>query len=245
MTGAASGIGKATATRLAREGAAVVLADRTEDLGEAAAAELRAEGLEAVFMACDVTDEPRVEALISQVVASFGRLDVAINNVGAIVADDPRGAVIHETPLAAWQGTIDISLTSTFLCMKHEIAQMLRQGGGVIGNTTSMAGMRVTRFSSFAYAAAKAGVIQISQMAAVLYAEQKIRVNVVSPGLTQTPSVLRMPEAQRDLIVREFHPSGEMVRPQDEAAAFAWACSDDARAVTGLVIPVDGGWAAR
>ena len=131
--------------------------------------------------------------------------------------------------------------------MKYEIQQMLKQGGGVIANTTSLAGVRITPHSSPGYVAAKAGVVHLTRYAAVLYAKDNIRVNVIAPGLTATPAVLGAfptPEA-RNAIAAEFHPMGRLMTPQELADAFLWVCSDQASGVTGLTIPVDGGWTAK
>jgi NAD(P)-dependent dehydrogenase (short-subunit alcohol dehydrogenase family) len=199
-----------------------------------------------MFVRSDANDEAQVSALIERIVQRWGRLDLAINNVGNMAGGDHSGLALHDTPLEAWEGTLGVSLRSTFLCMKHEIQQMLRQGGGVIANTSSMAGMRVTEHASAAYAAAKAGVIHMSEHAAVLYAANGIRVNVVAPGMTATPAIMQVfGRAKGDEIAAAFQPMRRMVTPEELADAFLWVCSDEASAITGLTIPVDGGWAAR
>ena len=131
--------------------------------------------------------------------------------------------------------------------MKYEIEQMLKQGGGVIANTTSLAGVRITPHSTPGYVAAKAAVVHLTRYAAVLYAKDNIRVNVVAPGLTGTPKVLGAfsTEQQRNDIAAEFQPMARLMKPEELADAFLWVCSDHATGVTGLNIPVDGGWAAR
>jgi len=246
VTAGASGIGLATVERLAAEGATVAFCDIARDRGEAVARGLGEAGRRALFVPCDATDEPAVARMIAEVVERCGRLDVAINNAGGHAQDDRPGAPLHARSLEGWEATVRWCLTSTFICMKHEIAAMLETGGGAIANTSSMAGMRVTPHASPAYTAAKAGVIHLSEMAAVLYAKQNIRVNVVAPGLTGTPAISgKMSAEARAAMVAEFQPMGRLIPPQAQAAAFAWVCSDDAAEVTGLTIPVAGGWAAR
>ena len=246
VTGGASGIGKATVEGLAREGAKVAFTDIATEAGQALEAELTRQGSEAMFVRSDATREADVRALVDKIVARWGRLDVGINNVGNMGAADKLGVRIHDSTLEAFDSTLDVSLKTNFLCMKYELAQMLKQGGGVIANTTSLAGIRITAHSSPGYVAAKAGVVHLTRYAAVLYAKDNIRVNVVAPGLTATPAVLgAFPPEARDAIASEFHPMGRLMTPQELADAFLWVCSDQASGVTGLTIPVDGGWTAK
>ena len=247
VTGGASGIGRATVQGLAREGAKVVFTDLGPEAGEALEAELKAGGHDAWFVASDATKEDQVEALIAAIVDRHGRLDVAINMVGNMGAADRLGARIHDASLEGFASTLEVSVTSTFICMKHEIGQMLKQGGGVIANTSSMAGIRVTPHSSAGYVVAKAGVVHMTEYAAVLYAKDNIRINVIAPGLTATPAVLGAfpTEEERNGIAAEFQPLGRMIAPEEQADAFLWVCSDQASAITGHTIPVDGGWAAK
>jgi NAD(P)-dependent dehydrogenase (short-subunit alcohol dehydrogenase family) len=135
-----------------------------------------------------------VRTLIEQIVAGWGRLDVAINNVGNMGAADRLGVRVHDSTLEAFDSTLSVSLRTTFLCMKYEIGQVLQQGGGAIANTTSLAGVRITPHSSPGYVAAKAAVVHLTRYAAALYAKDNIRVNVVAPGLTATPAVLAVPD---------------------------------------------------
>lgn len=247
VTGGASGIGKATVEGLVREGAKVTFTDIAADAGSTFEAELRAQRSDVMFVRSDATREDDVAALIEKIVARWGRLDVGINNVGNMGAADKLGVRIHDSTLEAFDSTLDVSLKTNFLCMKYEIQQMLRQGGGVIANTTSLAGVRVTPHSSPGYVAAKAGVVHLTRYAAVVYAKDNIRVNVVAPGLTGTPAVLGAfpSDEARNAIASEFHPMGRLMRPQELADAFLWVCSDQASGITGLTVPVDGGWSAR
>ncbi len=235
ITAGASGIGEATVRGFAAEGAKVIIADINEDAGNAVADELTKAGCIVRFCKSDATREADAEALVNYAVAEFGRLDIAINNVGNLGAGQSPWDKLHETSLDAWKSTVDLNLTSCFLGMKHQILQMLRQGGGVIANTASMAAMRVSQDAPASYAAAKAGVIHLSEHAAVLYAADNIRINVVAPGLPL--------DKQREMAKRT-QPMGRMMLPEEQAAAFLWVCSDEASGVTGLTIPVAGGWAA-
>jgi len=245
ITGGSSGIGAATVRAFAAEGAKVLIADVADAAGQALAAELNAAGQTARFRRTNAVDETDVAGLVADAVAEFGRLDIAINNIGNLGPGQTPYDKLHETTLAQWQSTVDLNLTSCFLGMKYQIAQMLRQGGGVIANTSSMAGVRVSLDAPASYAAAKSAVVHLSEHAAVHYARDNIRVNVVAPGLTGTPAVLAsMTEEQRRSAAERTHPMGRLMRPEEQAAAFVWLCSDEASGVTGLTIPVAGGWAA-
>jgi NAD(P)-dependent dehydrogenase (short-subunit alcohol dehydrogenase family) len=247
VTGGASGIGRATVQGLVQEGAKVVFTDITADAGQAYEAELKAQGGDVMFVRSDATREADVEALMAQLVARYGRLDVACNLVGNMGSTDKLGPMLHESTLDGWEGTMAVSLTSAFLTMKHELKQMMKQGdGGAIANTSSLAGLRVTFNSSPGYVAAKSGLVHLSEYAAVMYAKHNIRVNVIAPGLTATPAVLGMFNAeQRNAMAAETQPMGRMMTPEELADAFLWVCSSQASGITGLTIPVDGGWAAR
>lgn len=247
VTGAASGIGRAAVEGLTREGARVAFTDIDAAAGRRLESELRTRGADVAYYDSDATSEADVRTLIEQIVAGWGRLDVAINNVGNMGAADRLGVRVHDSTLEAFDSTLSVSLRTTFLCMKYEIGQMLQQGGGAIANTTSLAGVRITPHSSPGYVAAKAAVVHLTRYAAVLYAKDNIRVNVVAPGLTATPAVLAAfpTEEARAAIAREYHPMERLMRPAELADAFLWACSDQASGVTGLTIPVDGGWTAR
>ncbi|MBV9996717.1 MAG: SDR family oxidoreductase [Caulobacteraceae bacterium] len=246
VTAGASGIGLATVERLAWEGASVAICDIALERGREEQRRLADAGLDVFFIEADAAEEAAVERMVAEVVRRCGRLDVAINNAGGHGPDDRPGTPLHEGSFEGWRATVRWSLDSTFLCMKHEIAAMLKTGGGAIANTSSMAGMRVTQYASPAYTAAKAGVIHLTEMAAILYAKQNIRISAVAPGLTGSPAISgKMAAETRATIVRDFHPMGRLIAPAAQAAAFAWLCCDDAADVTGLTIPVDGGWAAR
>ena len=246
VTAGASGIGAATARAFAREGGKVILADVSDDAGQAVADELAGVGLTARYMHMDATSEDDHERVVAAIVEEFGKLDVAANIVGNSAPGQPVHEKLHEGLLEHFRGTLDLNLVTTFLGMKHQIKQMLKQGtGGAIANTSSMAGVRHSWDATAAYAAAKAGIVHMSEFAAVRYAKDNIRVNVVAPGLTATPAVRgAFTEDQLSEMASRTQPMGRCMEPGEQADAFLWLCSDQASAVTGLTVPVAGGWAA-
>lgn len=242
ITGASSGIGKATAFAFAEEEVAVVLAD-VQPEGEAIAAEIRAQyGVPAIFLRTDVSKSEDVKRLVASTLETFGRLDYAFNNAGieGIPADTA------ECTEENWQRTIDINLKGVWLCMKYEIPAMLREGKGAIVNCSSIAGL--SGFPSIpAYVASKHGVLGLTQTAALEYAKQGIRVNAVCPGVIQTPMIDRFagPSAEAKAALVAGEPIGRMGKPQEVADAVTWLCSDRASFVTGTSLAVDGGWTAK
>jgi NAD(P)-dependent dehydrogenase (short-subunit alcohol dehydrogenase family) len=243
VTGAASGIGREAALAFARAGARVLAVDVAVDAGRETAERIRAAGGEARFLEADVSDERAVEAMLAFAVASFGRLDCALNNAG--VSD--RAGPFAELSLEAWNRMLQANLTSVFLCMKHEIRQMLRQEPraalrGAIVNTSSGAGL-IAAPGLPHYTAAKHGVLGLTKVAARELGAQGIRVNAVCPGLTDTPMVRRFfaetPEIAESTLATL--PGGELGRPEDVAAAAVWLCSPEARWVSGVSLLVDGG----
>ncbi|GIX49235.1 MAG: short chain dehydrogenase [Candidatus Tectimicrobiota bacterium] len=243
VTGAASGIGRATALACAREGARVVVADTAAAGGEETVARIRQAGGEARFVRADVTRAAEVEALVAEAVAAYGRLDCAHNNAGI---EGPL-APTAEYPEEAWDRVLAVNLKGVWLCMKYEIAQMLRQGGGAIVNTASLAGLVGARRLA-AYVASKHGVVGLTRAAALEYAKAGIRVNAVCPGIIRTAMVQRMflernPQAEERLAASE--PMGRLGTPEEVAEAVVWLCSDAASFVTGHALSVDGGLAAQ
>ncbi|MCS6924539.1 MAG: SDR family oxidoreductase [Candidatus Binatia bacterium] len=242
VTGGASGIGRATALAFAREGAKVVVSDVVSSGGEETVALIRGAGGDALFVKADVAQPAEVNALISQVVATYGRLDCAFNNAGI----EGVMASTVECTEENWDRTLAINLKGVWLCMKAEIAQMLKQGGGAIVNTASVAGL--VGFAGLpAYVASKHAVVGLTKAAALEYAKSGIRINAVCPGVIHTPMVERLfqrnPQAGERIAALE--PVGRLGKPEEIAEAVVWLCSDAASFVTGLPMAVDGGLIAQ
>lgn len=242
VTGAASGIGRATAIAFARQGATVVLADHDREKGAQVANEIETFGGLATFIPCDVSKPEEVRHLIEQTVMRFHKLDFAFNNAG-IEGEQARTAECHE---ANWDRVIGINLKGVWLCMKSELPIMARQGGGVIVNCSSVAGM--VGFQGFpAYVASKHGVIGLTKTAALEYAHEKVRINAISPGVIQTPMidriVLNNEQIRESLYAGE--PIGRAGRPEEIAETVLWLCAENSAFVTGATIAVDGGWTAQ
>ena len=247
VTGGASGIGRATALTFAREGAKLIIADMNEDGGQRTVHMITENGGDAAFVQVDVTQATTVEALISTVVQTYGRLDCAHNNAGisgAGISGDQR-TLTAEYPEERWHQVLAINLTGVWLCMKYEITQMLKQGGGTIVNTASVAGLVGLPYGA-AYVASKHGVVGLTRTAALEYAKQGIRVNCVCPGYIQTPmTAVGMQDPARLALMLASEPVGRMGQPEEIAEAVVWLCSDAASFVTGHTMTVDGGFMAQ
>jgi 2,5-dichloro-2,5-cyclohexadiene-1,4-diol dehydrogenase 1 len=243
ITGAASGIGEATAKEAAAEGARLMLCDVDAEKGGAVASAI---GEAATYMDCDVTDEAAVEAAVAATVSGLGGIDGSFNCAGIL------GVVgnIGELPLDGWKRLIDVDLNGVFLCTKHQVNAMSENGGGAILNMASAAGL-IGWPGASGYVAAKHGVVGLSKAAALEYAPQGIRVNAICPSYTMTPMV------EKDLFTdtlgndeeliaaaRANHPIGRFAQPPEIAAAAVWLLSDKASFVTGTAMPVDGGYTA-
>ena len=236
VTGAASGIGRATAVAFATEGARVAILDLTGDALAETADAVRNAGAEALVIACDVSQPEQVEAAIGQVVETFGRLDIAFNNAGV----ENKAAPVAEIELDEWDRILDINLRGTFVCMKHELAQMVRQGSGVIVNTSSGAGVRGVAGGA-SYAASKHAIIGLTKSAALDYAKQNIRVNAILPGNIETPMMDRFTNGDIQKAI-DLEPVGRLGKPEEIANAVLWMSADLGGFVTGAAISVDGGW---
>jgi NAD(P)-dependent dehydrogenase (short-subunit alcohol dehydrogenase family) len=239
VTGAGSGIGRAAALAFAREGASVTVADVSEQGGRETARLIEEKGGRALVVKCDVTRAADVKAALDETIEAFGRLDVAFNNAGVEQRD---AAAMSEIGEDEWNRIMDINLRGVFLCMKYEIPLMLKQGGGAIVNTSSGAGVIGIKGGGV-YAAAKHGVIGLTKSAALDYAAQNIRINVVAPGYIATPMMDRFtggkPEGWEKITSEE--PIGRVGKPEEIADAVIWLCSDAASFVVGHTLVVDGG----
>jgi NAD(P)-dependent dehydrogenase (short-subunit alcohol dehydrogenase family) len=243
VTGAASGIGRATSIIFAREGARVIVADMDAERGDQTVRSIRDTGGEAHFVRCDVSKASDVDALVAAAVKHFGRLDCAFNNAGIAGAQN-KTADYHE---ADFDKVIAIDLKGVWLCMRAEIRQFIAQkSAGAIVNTASAAGL-VGSHSMPAYTAAKHGVIGLTKTAALEYARAGIRVNDVCPGVIDTPLVEGMVAGRPKLAAALEHaePIGRKGRPEEIAEAVAWLCSDAASFVTGCSMSVDGAMTAQ
>jgi NAD(P)-dependent dehydrogenase (short-subunit alcohol dehydrogenase family) len=244
VTGAASGLGLATAKAFAESGAAVVLADWNEKAVQTAAEELAAQRHKTLAIRCDVSDDAQVEAMVKQTVVTFGRLDAAYNNAGvqnvlAETADSPRDD---------YDRIMAINLRGVWSCMKFELQQMREQGGGAIVNCSSLGGL-IGGARRGTYHAAKHGVIGFTKSAALEYATRGIRVNAVCPGMIQTPMSDQMiAEGQGEelnAMLKTYVPMGRLGLPEEIADTVLWLCSSAASYVTGQSISVDGGFVMR
>lgn len=242
VTGGSSGIGRATARIFAREGATVVVADVLVDGGEETARLIKAAGGEALFVKTDVSQPVEVDALVKRAVETYGRLDCAFNNAGIEGALQPTA----DYDAAVWDRVMSINLRGVWLCMKSEIQQMLKQGGGAIVNTASAAGLVAVPGLS-AYVAAKHGVVGLTKTAALEYAKTGIRVNAVCPGGVDTPMVQRVfgNNPQFAEAAASAEPVGRLAQPAEIGEAVVWLCSDAASFVTGHAMAVDGGMTAQ
>jgi NAD(P)-dependent dehydrogenase (short-subunit alcohol dehydrogenase family) len=241
VTGASSGIGKSVSELYAREGATVVLSDINQELGEKTTDGIRKAGGEAMFVRADVSTPSDCEAMVKATLDKYGRLDFACNNAG--IGGDQQPTADYS--IEAWEKTISVNLSGVFYCMKYEIPAMLKSGSGSIINMASILG-RVGFSGAVGYVAAKHGVLGLTKNAAMEYAPQGIRVNVVGPGFISTPMLQELennPEINNMLI--SLHPIGRLGKPEEVAELVIWLSSTNASFVTGAYIPVDGGYLTR
>jgi len=243
VTGGASGIGRAAVDRLARDGAHVVVADLQAEPAAAAVAEVQAAGGSAQVCELDVSDHGAVAAAVADIAAEHGRLDGAFNNAGV----GGPSAKVHDIDPAAWEQVIAVNLTGVFNCIHAELAQMIQQeSGGSIVNTASIAGV-IGLPRAGAYNAAKHGVVGLTKTAAIDYASRNIRVNAVCPGFIDTPMLRENAGATDESLdrVRSVVPMRRVAGPQEIADVVAWLLSPQSSYVTGVAMPVDGGFTAR
>jgi len=239
VTGASSGIGRATAEAFIRKGYATALVDRDERAGKEAEEEFRPLG-KCMFVSCDVSDDAAVEAAVAKTVSAWGRIDAAFNGAGI----DGEGGMTADHRVEEFDRIISINLRGVWLCMRHQLKQMLKQGGGAIVNCASSAGLVGTK-GMVAYVASKHGVVGLTKAAALEYARENIRVNAVCPGMIYTPMWQRSisDEMTEQLLAND--PIGRLGKPEEIAAAVVFLCDPAASFVNGTVMPVDGGFTAE
>ncbi|MGE0858218.1 MAG: SDR family NAD(P)-dependent oxidoreductase [Gammaproteobacteria bacterium] len=243
VTGGSTGIGRATARILAREGARVVVADLQDAAGEETVAAIRDAGGQAEYAHLDVADHAAVRALVADIAARHGGLDGAFNNAGI---EGPTAKIL-ELPPADWERVIRVNLTGVYACMQAEVEQMMTQKrGGAIVSTSSGAGL-IGIPGAAAYNSSKHGVVGLTKTVALEYARYDIRVNAVCPGFIDTPMLDRVTDASvkiREQLIGAV-PMRRVARPEEIGEAVAWLLSPRASYVTGVALPVDGGWVAQ
>ncbi len=241
VTGGSSGIGKATAIAFAREGAKVVVASRREKEGQETVKQVQSAGSEGFFIKTDVSKETDVSAMVEKTIATYGHLDYAFNNAGIEQIPTPLVEQTEET----FDQVMDINVKGVWLCMKHQIPQMLVSGGGAIVNMSLIAGM-IGAPGLPIYVASKHAVLGLTKSVALEYAKEGIRINAVCPGMIETDLLDRAfanQEVKERLIA--MHPIGRVGKPEEIAEAVVWLCSDKASFVTGQSLPLDGGYVAQ
>ncbi|TGN21162.1 glucose 1-dehydrogenase [Leptospira idonii] len=246
VTGSTSGLGKEIAVYFAKEKAKVIVSGRREKEGEEVVSLIRSQGGEAAFVSCDISKPEQVETLVRTSIERFGRLDFAVNNAGIAGVMKP----VAEYPIDVWDDIININLKGTFLSMKFEIQEMLKQGnGGVIVNVSSAIGLR-GKEKIAPYSATKHGIIGLTKSAAFEYGGSGIRINALCPGGIQTEmddlfyQNAPDPEALRKERMKSYA-LGRMAQPKEVARVAVWLCSEDSSFITGASIPVDGGKTAK
>lgn len=242
ITGALTGIGRATALAFAHQGANVVVSGRREDAGRRLAGELRELGVQAEFVLADVSDEAHVKALVAKTVERFGRLDVAVNNAGV---EGELGPIAGQT-VANYRATFETNVLGTLLCLKYELPVMLGQGSGSVINLSSVAG-QVGMAGASVYVASKHAVEGLTKTAALEVAAQGVRVNAVAPGPVETPMLSRFTGGNEDAKagLLGMMPAKRGATPDEIAETIAFLGSDKARYLTGQCIAVDGGYTAQ
>jgi NAD(P)-dependent dehydrogenase (short-subunit alcohol dehydrogenase family) len=243
VVGATSGIGRAVSLRVAAEGAIVVAAGRRAALGETLAADIIASGGQALFVRCDATVEGDVAAAVDAAVATFGRLDCAVNNAGGVLARGPLDQITGD----AWRAELDLNLTSVFHGLKHQLPAIRAAGGGAVVNNASTAGVSAIPGLA-AYTAAKHGVVGLTRSAALEYAGRGVRVNALVTGNVDTPLYRGLLGAPPERPARELvapNPTGRVADPSEVAGLVTYLLSDEATFLTGATLAIDGGATAQ
>ncbi|MGM0579541.1 MAG: SDR family oxidoreductase [Bacteroidota bacterium] len=240
VTGGSFGIGRATAVLFAKHGAKVTIADVVEDSETLNI--IKKSGGTAIFVKCDVSKESDVINMVEQTIKKFGRIDFAFNNAGI----EGLAAPAHECSNNNWTNVMNVNIDGVWLCMKHQIPHMIKQGRGAIVNNASVAGL--VGFAGIpAYVASKHAVIGLTKNAALDYAKLGIRVNVVCPGIIKTPMIDRFTGKDKKIEKQfiDMEPIGRLGEPEEVAEAVMWLCSDASSFVTGQALAVDGGWVSQ
>lgn len=237
VTGAGSGIGATTAQLLAAQGAAVVVADISDNSGQGVVDKIRAAGGEAAYRHTDVTDESAVAAMVDFTLSTFGGLHIGVNNAGISLAE----ARTHEITLDQWNKVINLNLTGTWLCLRAEVKHFLANGGGAIVNVASGAGLKAGPPGLTNYTASKHGVVGLTRSAAIDYIKDNIRINALAPGATATALIRSYPEEAQQRFA-DLMPCGRLAEPEEMAEAIAWLLSEKASYVSGTVLEVDMGF---
>jgi NAD(P)-dependent dehydrogenase (short-subunit alcohol dehydrogenase family) len=242
VTGAASGIGRASALAFAAQGATVVAADIDDGQGAETVDLISGAGAKAVFVHADVSLSGDVKSMVAYTLDLFGRLDYAHNNAGI----EPAPAAMADVSEDDWDRMMAVNLKSVFLCMKQEIPPMVRAGRGAIVNTASGAGLGGAAYGS-SYSASKHGVVGLTRSASLDYAATGIRINALCPGVVRTPTLLRFIEGLGvdESAFAAMSPLGRMAAPEEIARAAVWLCSDDASYMNGAALAIDGGQTAK
>lgn len=240
ITGAASGIGKATAELYAIHGANVVLSDIDDQHSEELVQQIKDIGVDAIFVKADVSKAEACEQLVKTSIDEYGRLDIAFNNAGIGGQMNP----ITELSIDDWNKVISTNLSSVFYCMKYQLVQMLEQGSGAIVNNSSILGSVGFAYAA-GYVAAKHGIIGLTQNAALEYSAKGIRVNAVGPGFIKTPMLEKSLDEEMMKMLTEKHPIGRMGESEEIAELVVWLSSDKASFITGSYYPIDGGYLAQ
>ena len=241
VTGGSAGLGAATALEFARQGARVAIAARRAEQSAAVVRQIEALGGEALFVPADMARPAEIEAMVQQVLDRFGRLDCAVNNAGIT---GPVGKPLAEIEEAQWDALMDVNLKAVFVCMKHEIRAMLKQGAGAIVNVSSIYGLQASDLGHAPYSAAKHGVVALTGTAAIDYAGAGLRINAVAPGFTRSEMV--NPDrpgaaARYEKLVRQHTAMARLGQADEVAKAIVFLCSDAASFITGETLRIDGG----
>ena len=243
ITGGLSGIGKACAIAAAKEGANIAIADRERNTSIASMNDIKAIQPNAIYIECNVSIYSDVEAAIKTVYNTFGRLDVALNNAG--IGGKP--CKLADMEVESWLHVLDVNLNGIFYCMKLELQQMIKQGGGVIVNMSSITG-KVGYAKSAHYVASKHGILGITQTAALEYATEGIRINAICPGFINTPLLDKLELTKNDAVKKhlcEMHPMNRLGNAEEVAKGFIFLACDDSSYMTGTALEIDGGFLAK